>query len=229
MNKLLLSFSLAASFAFHLAAQRPNRTLPTRESIEWCDIWISHEYETNLPRVLLIGDSIARDYYPEVEKRLSGKAFVARLSTSRFVGDPVFLKEIELVLDENEFAVIHFNNGMHGWQHSEAEYQKAFPEFLKTIQAHAPKAKLIWASTTPLSDGKGVTNDTGAEFSNERIAARNAIAAAIVTAHNIPTDDLNAAVSGHPGLHSDNIHFNSQGIQVQALQVSAEIEKLLPH
>jgi hypothetical protein len=229
MNKLLLLFSLAASFAVNLAAGQPIATPPARESIEWCDVWISHESETNLPRVLLIGDSIARDYYPEVEKRLSGKAFVARLSTSRFVGDPVFLKEIELVLDENEFAVIHFNNGMHGWQHSETEYQKAFPEFLKTIQAHAPKAKLIWASTTPLRDGKSVTNDAGAEYSNERIAARNAIAEAIVTAQNIPTDDLNAAASGHPELHSDNIHFNSQGIQVQASQVFAEIEKLLKH
>src|SRR3954469_14911554 len=67
---------------------------PARESIEWCDIWISHANETKLPRVLLIGDSIARDYYPEVEKRLAGKAFVARLATSRFVADPVLLKEI---------------------------------------------------------------------------------------------------------------------------------------
>jgi len=46
---------------------------PAREAIEWCDIWISHANETNLPRVLLIGDSIARDYYPEVESVSPGK------------------------------------------------------------------------------------------------------------------------------------------------------------
>src|SRR4029450_10941060 len=129
---------------------------PTCEAIEWCDIWISHANETNLPRVLLIGDSITREYYPEVEKRLAGKAFVARLATSRFVADGVLLKEIELVLDQAKFDVIHFNNGMHGWQHSETEYEKAFPKFLETIRAHAPKAQLIWAATTPLRDGKGV-------------------------------------------------------------------------
>src|SRR5438552_16050809 len=72
---------------------------PAREAIEWCDIWISHANETNLPRVLLTGDSIARDYYPEVEKRLAAKAFVARLATDRFVADPVLLTEIEAVLD----------------------------------------------------------------------------------------------------------------------------------
>src|SRR5580692_12561402 len=69
-----------------------------RESIEWCDIWISHANETNLPRVLLIGDSITRAYYPEVEKHLAGKAYVGRLSSSAFISDPVLLKQIELVL-----------------------------------------------------------------------------------------------------------------------------------
>ena len=77
---------------------------PAREAIEWCDIWISHANETNLPRVLLIGDSIARDYYPEVEKRFAGKAFVARLATSRFVADPVLLREIELVLSQERYS-----------------------------------------------------------------------------------------------------------------------------
>ena len=156
-----------------------------RESIEWCDIWISHANETNLPRVLLIGDSIVRDYYPEVEKHLAGKAFVARLSTSRFVADPVFLKEIELVLDGTKFDVIQFNNGMHGWQHSEAEYRKAFPRIYQNNSGSCAEAKLVWATTTPLRDGKGTSYDTNADYSDERIAARNAIAAEIVTAQKI--------------------------------------------
>jgi lysophospholipase L1-like esterase len=178
--------------------------------------------------VLLIGDSIARDYYPEVAKRLAGKAFVARLATSRFIADPVLLKEIELVLDQVKFDVIHFNNGMHGWQHTEAEYRKAFPELIKTIRTHAPKAKLIWATTTPLRNGKDVTYDTKAEYSNERIAARNALAAEVVAAQEIPTVDLNAAVRGRSELHSDNVHFNRQGSQILAAQVSSAVEKLLP-
>src|SRR5262245_16155587 len=119
MKCLLLNLLLAFGFASNLSVAQQNAAPPARESIEWCDIWISHANETNLPRVLLIGDSIARDYYPVVERGLAGKAFVARLATSRFVADPVLLKEIELVLDAAKFDVIHFNNGMHGWQHSE--------------------------------------------------------------------------------------------------------------
>src|SRR5881394_3655599 len=192
MKNLLVSLALAAGVAINLAAAVPKAAQFSREAIEWCDIWISHANESNLPRVLLIGDSIARDYYPEVEKRLAGKAFVARLATSRFVADPVLLKEIDLVLDGTKFDVIHFNNGMHGWQHSEEAYRKAFPKLIKTIRAHAPKSKLIWATTTPLRDGKDLTYHTKAEYSDERIAARNALAAEIVTAQNIPTVDLNA-------------------------------------
>jgi hypothetical protein len=228
MKLPFLPLSLAAVCAIRIAAAEPDTALPSRESIEWCDIWISHANEMNLPRVLLIGDSIARAYYSEVERRLAGKAFVARLATSRFIADPVLLKEIELVLDQAKFDVIHFNNGMHGWQHSEAEYRQAFPKFLETIRAHAPKAQLIWAATTPLRDGKGVTGDTKAEYSDERIAARNAIASEIVTAQKIPTNDLNAPMRGHHEYHSDNVHFNKQGIKIQATEVSAEVEKVLP-
>ena len=225
---LISALCLAAGFASSVAAAKPDAAPPAREAIEWCDIWISHANETSLPRVLLIGDSIVRDYYPEVEKRLAGKAFVGRLATSRFVADPVLLKEIETVLDGTKFDVIVFNNGMHGWQHSEAEYRKAFPKLIKAIRAHAPKAKLIWATTTPLRNGKDVTYDTKADYSDERIAARNAVAAEIVAAQKIPTVDLNAAVRGHPEFHSDNVHFNGQGSQILAAQVCAAVEKLLP-
>lgn len=226
MKNLLLPLCLVVGV--DLAAAEPKSVPPARESIEWCDIWISHANEANLPRVLLIGDSIARDYYPEVEKRLAGKAFVARLATSRFVADPVLLKEIELVLSETKFDVILFNNGMHGWQHPEAEYQNGLPKFIKTIRVHAPKAKLIWATTTPLRDGKDITGDTHADYSDERIASRNALAAKIVADQKIPTVDFNAAVRGRPELHSDNVHFNGQGSQILATQASDVISKLLP-
>jgi hypothetical protein len=228
MKYLLLLLYFAVGFATNFTVAELNAAPPARESIEWCDIWISHANETNLPRVLLIGDSIARDYYPEVEKRLAGKAFVARLATSRFVADPVLLKEIESVLDGAKFDVVQFNNGMHGWQHSEEEYRKAFPKLIKTIRAHAPKARLIWATTTPLRNGKDVTWDTKAEYSDERIAARNAIAAEIVAVRKIPTVDLNAAVRGHPEFHSDNVHFNGQGTQLLAAQILEAVGKLLP-
>ena len=227
MKKLVVIFVLLAVLTGIVEAAPVDVPPAAREFIEWCDIWISHANETNLPRVLLIGDSITRDYYPAVEKRLEGKAYVARLATSRFASDPVLLQEIALVLNNTKFDIIHFNNGMHGWQHSEKEYEQAFPKLLKTIQKCSPNAKLIWANTTPLKVSPSLPADNQTQATDERIAVRNAIALKLMEAKGIPVDDLNALMLGHPGLHSDNVHFNSQGISLQAAQVAASVEKLL--
>src|SRR3984957_18046138 len=198
MNKSLLTLTLAVTAATNITVAESGVAPSARESIEWCDIWISHANETNLPRVLLIGDSITRAYYPEVENRLAGKAYVARLTTSRFISDPVLLQEIALVLDNTKFDIIHFNNGMHGWQHSEQEYREAFPKFLATIRSHAPSAKLIWANTTGLKESKTPSAEDKSQSSDERVAARNAIALGFVKKQNISVDDLNSLVKGHP-------------------------------
>ncbi len=211
-----------------IAVGKPSEYPPSaKEPIEWCDIWISHANETNLPRVLLIGDSITRAYYPDVEKRLAGKAYVGRLSSSAFISDPVLSEQIKMVLTQYQFDVIHFNNGMHGWQHSEKEYEQAFPEFLKTIKKYAPNAKLIWANTTPLKVSPPPSPNNSTQATDERIAERNMIAAKFMQAHGIPVEDLNTPMQNHPEYHSDNVHFNDQGISVQADLVAADIDKLL--
>ena len=33
------------------------------------------------------------------------------------------------------FSVVHFNNGMHGWAYSEAEYRAAFPSLIAELHA----------------------------------------------------------------------------------------------
>ena len=228
MTKMLFALLLTALFTPIVRAESSDYPPAARESIEWCDIWISHADETNLPRVLLIGDSITRAYYPQVEKNLEGKAYVGRLSSSAFISDPALLKQIKMVLSQYHFDVIHFNNGMHGWQHSEKEYADAFPAFLKTIHKLAPGAKLIWANTTPLRVSPQLPPGNQTQATDERIAARNALALKIVEAKGIPVDDLNTPMLGHPDYHSDNVHFNDQGIAIQAAQVAAQIQKVLP-
>jgi lysophospholipase L1-like esterase len=116
---------------------------------------------------------------------------------------------------------------MHGWQHSEKEYAQAFPALLETIRKYAPNAKLIWADTTPLKVSPNLPADNQSQATDERIAARNAIALQYLQAQGIPVDDLNTPMRGHPEYHSDNVHFNDQGIVLQADQVAAQIRKLL--
>jgi lysophospholipase L1-like esterase len=198
----------------------------SRESIEWCNVWTPDANGTNLPRALLIGDSITGGYGPKVADALKGKVSVARLTTSKSLGDPVLLAEVAMVLDQCRFDVVHFNNGLHGWGYTEEEYEKSFPELLSTIRKHAPKVKLIWATITPIRQAGKL--DVIAE-NTKRVQARNKIAEGIVTKAGITVNDLYGLVKEHPEYWSqDGVHFNGQGIAVQAEQVSKRILECLP-
>jgi lysophospholipase L1-like esterase len=191
-----------------------------REPIEWCDIWIAHATETALPRVLLIGDSITRGYSKEVEQKLDGRAYVGRLATSKSLGDDALLQEIALVLRQYKFDVIHFNNGMHGWTYTEEEYGRAFPQLLALFKQLAPQARLIWATTTPVREGK----ELKLAPRTERVKARNRLAQELVAKAGLPVDDLFALCVEHPEFsRSDGVHASELGIAAQAAQVSAAI------
>ena len=199
-------------------AQEPHIS---REAIEWCNIWIPDANGTKLPRVLLIGDSITQGYSARVAEELKGRVSVARLTTSKSIGDPALLAEVAMVLGQCHFDVVHFNNGLHGWGYSEQEYEKGFPELITTIRKDAPKAKLIWATTTPTRQAGKL--DVIAE-GTKRVQARNKIAEAIVAKEGIAVDDLYGLVKDHPEYWSgDGVHFNGKGIAVQAEQVSKRI------
>ncbi|WP_435010885.1 SGNH/GDSL hydrolase family protein [Tundrisphaera lichenicola] len=197
-----------------------------REDIEWLDVWLPDANSDDLPRVLLIGDSIARSYGPGVEQALKGRAYVARLATSKSVGDPALLAEISLVLGQSRFDVVHFNNGLHGFGYTEDDYREAFPEFLEAIRSGAKDAKRIWASTTPIRD-----RDQLSRFDprTDRVRARNRIAGRIVEAEKIPVDDLFGLLEGHPEYHAlDGIHFNERGVAALVEQVTSSIRPALP-
>jgi len=193
-----------------------------RENIEWTDVWFPNSNSHDLPRVLLIGDSITRAYFPAVEKNLQGKAYCARIATSKAIGDPALLTELATLMSEAKFDVVHFNIGMHGWAYTEDEYRAHLPELLATIRRAAPGARLIWASTTP------VRKDKESGPSNTRIADRNRIARNLFTREGIPSDDLGALMLSHSDLHSDDVHFNAEGSAMIASQVADAILKALP-
>lgn len=214
-------FLLLATACLHAA----DRTVP-REGTEWCNIWMPNADKHDLPRVLLIGDSVTQGYGPDVEKQLAGKAYVARLATSRCVGDPVLLAEVAAVLGAETFDVIHFNNGLHGVG---AVSEKEFAEFLPALLAHlrqlAPKARLIYATSTP-SHVSGKFEQLDAR--NENVKERNRIAIELMAKENIPVDDLYALMLPHPECSADALHYNAAGKAMQGAKVAAEIVKLLP-
>ena len=197
-----------------------------REPIEWIRLWLPNVDKKDLPQVLLLGDSITQAYYEDVSADLKGKAYVGYLTSSLSVGDPMRPQQIALVLKNCRFDVIHFNNGLHGKGYTEEEYARHFPQFVKTLQAKAGGAKLIWTSSTPVRTGKDM-----AEFApfTKRVAARNEIAADYMRKAGIAIDDLYAAVLHHPEyyLGGDGTHPNPQGRAAEARDVASSILKVL--
>ena len=139
--------------------------------------------------------------------------------------DPALLAEVALVLGQCRFDVVHFNNGLHGWGFTEEEYQKAFPALVATIRKHAPQAKLIWATITPMRRAGKL--DVIAE-GTKRVEARNKIAEEIVAREGIAVDDLYGLVKDYPEYWSpDGVHFNAQGVGAQVKQVTKKITECL--
>lgn len=216
---LALSCCVAASHTQAVAQNAASRP----EEIEWTwEVRPAH-VDPKLPNVLLVGDSITRNYFPEVQRQLADAANVYLFASSTSVGDPRLPHQLdEFASMENvPFAVVHFNNGMHGWAYSEAEYKNAFPALLHELQTIAPNASLIWATTTPVRAEKspGPTN--------ARIDARNSVAQSFVAKSGIPIDDQHELMAQHKDQYEDDVHFNPTGASIQGKQVAEFVRATL--
>ena len=130
-----------------------------------------------------------------------------------------------LLLKQYRFAVIHFNNGLHGWGYSEKQYRDGLQRLMECFEKHAPDAKLIWATTTPVRDRDDLSKISD---QTERVKARNKIAAEIMKKAGIATDDLYGLVEQHPDWQSgDGVHFNGKGKVAQGTAVAESVAKCL--
>jgi hypothetical protein len=146
------------------------------------------------------------------------------MAVSTSVGDPRLPHQIaEFAAMENvAFRVVHFNNGMHGWRYTEAQYKAAFPALLGSVRRLTGKSgRLIWANTTP------VKSDASNGATNPRIEERNAIAEEQVRAAGISIDDQHGLMTQHPDLYQDAIHFGPRGADIMGDQVASSIRAAL--
>ncbi|HEY1900961.1 MAG TPA: SGNH/GDSL hydrolase family protein [Terracidiphilus sp.] len=215
--------SLAAVFLFALTAVAQSH-LPVTEKIEWTWTDRPETASSALPNVLLVGDSITRAYYPEVVKLLAGEANVYLFATSASSGDPRLPGQLGdyFRMMGVSFTAIHFNNGMHGWGYTEAQYAAGLPGMIAALRAGAPKARLVWANTTPV-----LHDSTTGESTNARVAERNRLAAGLMAREGIGIDDQHGLMLPHPELHDGDVHFTAAGSALEAANVAAALRPLL--
>src|SRR5438309_4157508 len=187
------------------------------EEIEWTWEVRPQHADPKLPNVLLLGDSITRNYFPQVTHDLRGVANVYLMASSTSVGDPRLSHQIaEFAATQRvSFAVIHFNNGMHGWGYTEAQFQSGFPMFLRAIRLLSGRGKLIWATITP------VKGEVSGGATNPRIDARNAVAHAFIEAEKILVEDQHGLMLRHLDLYEGAVHFNENGSAIMGGKAAA--------
>lgn len=208
----------------HLAIAQDNSTKSNRkierENIEWCDIWVPSAPNDDKPRVLLIGDSILKGYYETTTTHLKGQAYCARLATSYCVADPAFMDQLETMLTQYEYSIIHFNNGLHGIGYTEEEYEKGFDKALKLIKKKS-EAKVVLVLSTPLLS----TSDK--DYLNPRIDERNNIVSRLAKKYGASINDLHSISKGISEYYKDPYHFKKEAITIQGKQVADTIEELI--
>lgn len=178
--------------------------------------------DPNLPRVLLIGDSVSRGYTQAARKALAGKANVHR-APANCGPTAMGLKKLDVWLGDGNWDLIHFNFGIHDRRTPAADYEKRLEEIVKRLQKTG--AKVVWASSTPIpADWK-----EGPEIKT-MLEEKNDIAARVMKRNGVEIDDLFTFITPHLAetQNPKDVHFNGKGYDMLGKEVARQIENSLP-
>ncbi len=223
-HKILITLPILLIFLVGCISQKV-----TREETEWSDFWWGHEGDTTNPRILFIGNSISRGYYSAVSTNLAGKANCDRYATSRSIEDPALFRETQMAMGNYHHAVIHFNNGLHGWHLTNEQYEEGLRKYVEFLKAKKSKnCVLIYSLTTPYPSVElGQKLDP---VKNQVVIDRNRIARKIMDENGITVIDLYSLMEPELEKYSGskgNVHYNNEGYERLAERISNEILKLI--
>lgn len=197
-------------------------------------------------RVLILGDSISIGYTPFVQKMLADEMVVLRPmrgdKPENCSGTTAGVANIDrwLQIDGGKWDVIHFNWGLHDLKHVKPDgkasdsatdppqatvevYEKNLREIVAKLKATG--ARLIFATTTPVPEGKMAVYRTDADA-----VKYNAAALKVMKENGITVNDLYAFAK--PQLmdiqrQPANVHFTDKGSEVLAGEVVKAVQAVV--
>jgi lysophospholipase L1-like esterase len=185
--------------------------------------------DQTLPRVLLIGDSILGGYRGAVTKALAGKANVDAW-INPYCQSEHYNKLLAEVLAQAPYDVIHCNMGLHGWpvgRIKEGTFEPLTKAYVQVIKDKLPKAKIIWASSTPVTV-KGKPGELDGVI-NANIIEQNRMAAKVMAELNVPVNDLYALLAGKLELaRGDGFHWKGDAYKILSAAIVQKILAALP-
>ncbi len=192
-----------------------------KETFEWLRCWSDYAGKSDLPRVLLIGDSINEGYQGFVREMLRGVCYVDYLSCSYAIDSEFYRSVIDEYVKDNTYTLIHWNNGLHGDHVTKASYRDHLCLLLDMM-----KSNLILATSTIVFEKNNVKIN---EHWEKLVSERNEAIRKIAKERNIPVDDLFACSCALDisDRSEDGIHYTESGYRALAEQVAGIIEKYI--
>jgi hypothetical protein len=161
--------------------------------------------DVDLPRVLIIGDSVYRQPAAETGKVLKSRVEVVYAPTKpgEICNTETALEKLDEWLGDGHWDLIHFNFGLGDLVYrapgmksfrvfpkhaggvratSLQQYEKNLQELIRCLTATG--AKLVWASTTPIRHSTTDVFELGSEIEY------NAIAKKVMADHKVPINDM---------------------------------------
>ncbi|MDO7171616.1 SGNH/GDSL hydrolase family protein [Mariniflexile sp. AS56] len=205
--------------------------------------------QTGKPNVFIYGDSISIAYSSAVRKLLAGNATVIRLfknggSSNDFISNMNKLQEtmFQPGLEEGwdfKWDVIHFNVGLHDLKYLKgkhldkdngkqvstiSQYKENLEGICTYLKTQFPKAKLIFATTTPVpANAKG-------RFGGDSVIYNKAALEVLSKHPEIIINDLYTYTKPHLEMWAQepgNVHYKELGFTAQGKEVARVISKNL--
>ncbi len=192
------------------------------EATEWVRFYWHDEAETrDLPRVLLVGDSIVGGHGTALAHRLRGKCGLDYLASSKIVCDVDYMSDLQYMLGRHSYDIIVLNNGLHEISLPDQWFIDALERVMLELR-HRVKW-LFWRNITPCFTLPGSPENPHIRACE----ARNALAASLMERLGIPVIDVYSPLRNHPELSSDGVHFHAPGYQI-IVDIEADcIEQIL--
>ena len=194
--------------------------------------------EENLPKVVLVGDSIRMGYAPLVAELLKGKANVISSKTNG--GDSArVLANLDAWVIQEQPAVVHFNCGLHDLKFTRKtnmpqvpldQYEANLKAIVERLQKET-KAKLIFATTTPIVDERHAKRKGAFDRQEADVLRYNEVAQKVMKNAGIEINDLHTFVveqGTEKMLRPDGTHYSEANSRKLAKLVTDAVSKYLP-
>jgi len=216
MRILILLLTFAAALYAQATQAKPSPYAPITDA-------------PGLPRVLILGDSISIGYTLPARAALAGVANVHRAGEN--CGPTTFgVQMVETWLGKDRWDVIHFNFGLHDLKQMFDGYYQVSPDDYErnlrriVFRLKQTGAKLIFATTTPVPEGK-----VSPPRLPDDVVLYNNRALKVMSENGVKVDDLYAFAL--PRLSEwqlpANVHFTDAGSAALGKEVARVISATL--